>query len=319
MSNPKLGHSIDEVASWAPKNTAVTLGVFDGVHLGHKKIISELVESRNRGSLGGCYLITFDPHPLVVTHSKMTPPMLTTLDERIRLLREFDLDGIVVLEFDRELANVDYETFIDKYLLRAFDMRLFVLGYDCYFGKNREGSPKRVKEESSGMGFECKIVSAVRNDTEAISSTKIRNALMEGDVARANGLLGHPYLIKGKVVEGHGKGADLGFPTANLAIQDRYKLWPPRGVYAVKAQYGDEELRGMMNLGSAPTMKSLGEDARELEVHLFDFDRDIYGEDLWVYCHTHLREEIRFPSAQALAEQLERDRSRALESLDGTP
>jgi riboflavin kinase/FMN adenylyltransferase len=198
-------------------------------------------------------------------------------------------------------------------------MKLLVLGYDCYFGKNREGSPERVKSEAVRMGFECSVVSAVRNDNEAISSTKIRNALMEGDVGLANRLLGHPYLIKGKVVKGHGKGGGLGFPTANLSLADSHKLWPPRGVYAIRALHAGTELGGMMNVGSAPTIKSLAEDAKELEVHLFDFDQDIYGEDLWVYCHDYLREERRFPSAQALAAQLELDKVRALESLGEIP
>ena len=318
MTAPRIAYSTDEVRAWAPKDAAVTLGVFDGVHLGHKRIVSDLVEARKSPSIRGCYLITFDPHPLVVTHSKMTPPMLTTLDERLHLLQQFGLDGILVLKFDQDLADVDYRSFIHRYLLQAFNMKLFILGYDCYFGKNREGSPERVKAESSKLGFKCRIVSAVRNDREAISSTKIRNALMEGDVEGANKLLGHPYLIKGEVVKGHGKGADLGFPTANLSIADPYKLWPPGGVYAVKTLCDGEELRGMMNIGRAPTVKSLDKDARELEVHLFDFDEDIYGKELWVYCHSYLRAERRFPSVQALIEQLESDKRLADELLEKT-
>ena len=316
MTATKVAYSIDEVRSWAPKDAAVTLGVFDGVHLGHKAIIRDLLDSSK--SSGGCYLITFDPHPLVVTHSRMTPPLLTTLDERVDLLSRFDLDGILVLKFDDDLADVEYRDFIRKYLLRGLNMKRLVLGYDCYFGKNREGSPDRVKSESAKLGFECRIVPAVRNHQEAISSTKIRNALMEGDVPEANRLLGHPYLVKGEVVRGHGKGSDLGFPTANLAIRDPYKLWPPRGVYAVEARYGSRELRGMMNVGTAPTIKSPDEDANTIEVHLFDFDEDIYGEDLWVGCQAYLREEREFPSPEALAGQLEEDKSRALELLLGT-
>jgi len=315
---PKVAYSIDDVRSWSPKSAAVTLGVFDGVHLGHKRIIKDLIESKKSGSIEEAYLITFDPHPLAITHSKMRPPTLSILKERIRLLQQFELDGILVLHFDHDLANVEYRTFIHRYLLQLFNMKRLVLGYDCYFGKNREGSPDRVKDESSRMGFECRIVPVVRNDSQAISSTKIRNALMEGDVALANRLLGHPYLISGEVVRGHGMGGGLGFPTANLSLADPYKLWPPVGVYAVEVQRGEQRLRGMMNVGRAPTMKSLAEDAKGIEVHLFDFDQDIYGEELWVSCHTYLREECKFPSAQALVEQLELDRARALEALART-
>jgi riboflavin kinase/FMN adenylyltransferase len=317
-SPPKVAYSIDDVRSWSPKDAAVTLGVFDGVHLGHKRIIADLVESKKAGSIGEAYLITFDPHPLAITHSKMRPPTLSVLKERVHLLKQFDLDGVLVLHFDHDLANVDYRIFIQKYLLQLFNMKRLVLGYDCYFGKNREGSPDRVKDESSRMGFECKIVPVVRNNSQAISSTKIRNALMEGDVPLANKLLGHSYLIAGEIVRGHGMGQGLGFPTANLSVADPYKLWPPGGVYAVEVRRGDQELRGMMNVGRAPTMKSLAEDAKGIEVHLFDFDEDIYGEELWVSCHTYLREERQFPSAEALVEQLKLDKAQALESLAKT-
>ena len=169
------------------------------------------------------------------------------------------------------------------------------------------------------MRFECTVIPAVSNDGDAVSSTKIRNALIEGDLARANALLGHPYLIRGKVIRGHGKGAELGFPTANLSVEAPYKLWPPGGVYAVSAQYGDKTLGGMMNIGRAPTIKNLEGEAKEIEVHLFDFDRDIYGENLWVYCHSFLREERRFPSVEALIQQLEDDKARALGALKGAP
>lgn len=319
MAALRVAYSVDDVRSWAPKDAAVTLGVFDGVHLGHKRIIKELVESRDRDAIHGCYAITFEPHPLVVTHSRMTPPLLTTLDERLHLLAQFDVDGILVLRFDKELANVAYRSFIEKYLLRALGMKLLVLGYDCCFGKNREGCPDKVREVSPRMGFECRIVPAVRNDEEAISSTKIRNALMEGDLPRANSFLGHPYLISGEVVKGHGKGRKIGFPTANLSIVDPYKLWPPEGVYAVTVQRKKQRLGGMMNVGHAPTMKRLSEGAKEVEVHIFDFDDDIYGEHLWVNCHRYLRPERQFDSVDALTRQLESDRVQALESLGELP
>lgn len=317
MAGARTVYSIDDVRSLAPKRSAVTLGVFDGVHLGHRRTIDTLVEARKRADVDKLFVITFDPHPLVVTHAKMTPPMLTTIDERVYLLSRFDVDGIVVLQFDAQLAAVDYRTFLQKYLIEPFDMRLLVLGYDCHFGKNREGSPERVAKDAKPLGFELEVVPAVRNHEEAVSSTKIRNALTEGDVAQANRLLGHLYLIAGKVIAGASRGAALGFPTANLSIADPYKLWPPRGVYAVEVEWKGRTLGGMMNIGSAPTIKKLDEAMPAVEVHLFDFDRHIYGDTLRVFCHTYLRQERRFPSSDALVEQLKEDRRRALEFLKG--
>ena len=277
MASPIVARSLKEIRNFSPRRSAVTLGVFDGVHLGHREIVKELIRAKKRETVDACYLITFDPHPLVVTHSKMTPPMLTTIDERIELLRAFDIDGIVILKFDPELADVDYRVFLEHYMQKPFDMRLFVVGYDCFYGKNREGSPDKAVVEGQRLGFEVKVVQALSAGDEVVSSTSIRNALMEGDLARANRLLGHPYLLSGTVIEGAGKGRDLGFPTANLAIQDPYKLWPPRGVYAVRVAYEGRTLDGMMNIGTAPTIKARSGDSREVEVHLFDFDEDLYG------------------------------------------
>lgn len=313
-------YSIEDVRSLAPKKSAVTLGVFDGVHTGHGRTIETLVAARQRADIDHVFLITFDPHPLVVTHAKMMPPMLTTIDERVYLLSRFDLNGIVVLQFDKQLANVDYRAFIEQYLLAPFDMRLLVLGYDCHFGKNREGSPERVSQAAQLMGFDVEVVPAVSNGDKVISSTNIRDTLRRGDVAEANSLLGHLYLISGKVIVGHRRGTTLGFPTANLSIADPYKLWPPRGVYAVEVEWNGRMLGGMMNIGSAPTIKKLDEAMPAVEVHLFDFDENIYGDTLRVFCHTYLRQERRFPSPDALVEQLKEDRRRALECLqDDTP
>ena len=316
MASTIVAHSLQEIRNLSPRRSAVTLGVFDGVHLGHREIIKELVRSKKRETVDGCYLITFDPHPLVVTHSKMTPPMLTTIDERIELLHALDIDGIVVLKFDERLADVDYRAFLEQYMQKPFDMKHLVIGYDCFFGKNRQGSPDKAVEEGRRLGFEVKVVGALSEGEEVVSSTNIRNALMEGDLTRANRLLGHPYLLSGTVIKGAGKGRDLGFPTANLAIQDPYKLWPPRGVYAVRVAYEGRTLDGMMNVGTAPTIKEKSEDSREVEVHLFDFDEDTYGARLMVYCHAYLRAEKRFPSPEALIRQLEADRTNAAQCLE---
>jgi riboflavin kinase/FMN adenylyltransferase len=317
MPVPIVARSLEDLRAVSPKNSAVTLGVFDGVHLGHKRIVRELVRAKQRHGIDQCYLVTFDPHPLVVTHSKMMPPLLTTVEERISILSRYALDGILVLKFDELLAGVEYRAFLDRYLLKPFDMKHFVLGYDCHFGKNREGSPERVKRDAAKLGFTVDIVEAVQQGEEIVSSTRIRNTLIEGDFEKANAYLGHPYIISGKVVRGHGKGRGLGFPTANLSISDPFKLWPPRGVYAVRAVFRDHFLDGMMNVGRAPTMKSLPEETREAEVHLFNFEGNLYDAHLIVYCHSFLREERAFETPAALAEQLEKDRKEAMRRLEG--
>ncbi|NIO00930.1 MAG: bifunctional riboflavin kinase/FAD synthetase [Candidatus Latescibacteria bacterium] len=311
----RVAFSMEDLISMKPRKTAVTLGVFDGVHRGHHRIIESLIQCRASGKAKSCYLITFDPHPLVVTHSRITPPILTTIDERIDLLRSFPLDGVFVIQFNEEIANTDYRTFLDKYLLNALDMKVIVLGYDCRFGKNREGTPERVQTESKKRGFDVKVVPPVEKGGEVISSTHIRNKLLEGELEQANDLLGHPYTVSGQVVRGHGMGHSIGFPTANLAIEDPHKLWPPRGVYAVTVRIGNRELHGMMNIGRAPTLKELRDGAREIEVHIFNWKEDLYGENIIVRCHAFLRKERSFPSVEALVKQLQKDKMRALRIL----
>lgn len=293
-----------------PRDSVVTLGVFDGVHRGHQTIIETLVSRRAPG--GRAIVVTFDPHPVVVTHSRETPPILATVEERIALLSRFDIDGVFVVKFDEDTAHMDYRDFIDRYLLGALDMKHLVLGYDCHFGYRREGSPERVAEEGRRRGFGVEVVPPLTFDGSVVSSTEIRNTLLAGDLARANRLLGHPYLVQGTVVHGQGRGSDLGFPTANLAVADPLKLWPPRGVYAVRVGWREWSLDGMMNVGRAPTVKDAGD---EIEVHIFDFHNHLYGERLSVHCEAFLREEKRFGTLDALVDQLARDRRAAQEIL----
>jgi len=307
----KVAYSLDEVMELEPRDTAVTLGVFDGIHRGHKRIIESLLRCRTAGLVKKCFLITFDPHPVVVTHSRITPPILTSIEGRIDLLRAFPLDGVVVFKFDAEVADTDYRQFLDKYMLKALDMKMLILGYDCHFGRNREGTPERVREEAKKKGFRIKIIPPVQREGSTVSSTVIRNTLLEGNLERANDLLGHPYTVSGKVVHGHGLGHTIGFPTANLAVDNPHKLWPPMGVYAVTLRVDGETRYGMMNIGRAPTLKDLREGAREIEVHIFDLKDDLYGRNLIVDCRAFLRKERPFPSVEALQAQLEEDKKTA--------
>jgi riboflavin kinase/FMN adenylyltransferase len=315
MERPRVARSLEELRALSPRSSAVTLGVFDGVHVGHRRVVDELVRAKRIHGIESCYLMTFDPHPLVVTHSRMTPPMLTTVDERIALLSEYELDGIFVLKFDERVAGLDYRDFLERYLIRPFDMRHLVLGYDCHFGHNREGSPERVRNEAPRFGISVNVVPAVAMGDEIVSSTAVRNALIRGDLVKANEFLGHPYLLSGRVVRGHGRGHGLGFPTANLDVADPYKLWPPRGVYAVRVETKGRMYDGMMNIGRAPTVKELPEEAREAEVHLFDFEGGLYDEEVRVYCCRYIRAEKRFASPADLSRQLASDRVEAARVL----
>jgi riboflavin kinase/FMN adenylyltransferase len=203
---------------------------------------------------------------------------------------------------------MDYRDFIKEYLIDGLDMHTLVLGYDCHFGRNREGGPESVQAEGRRRGFDVRIVPPLQIEGQIASSTFIRNTLTSGDLASANRLLGHPYSIAGEVERGAGKGREIGFPTANLRIDHPRKLWPPNGAYAVRVKIDGEVHNGMMNVGKAPTMKSAG---RTVEVNVFDFDREIYGKRVIVYCIEHLRKEVKFPSAGDLVEQLESDRRKA--------
>lgn len=309
-----VARSIEEVPRlFSPRESVVTLGVFDGVHRGHACIIEEVLDRRERDGLGAAYLITFDPHPSTVTGSRTPPPVLSTIEERLALFSRFDLDGVLVVEFNAETAAIHYRDFIERYLLEGFGMRHLVLGYDHHFGHRREGSPTSARAEGERRGFGVTVVEPVQMGESIVSSTAIRSALEDGDLHEANRLLGHPYLVAGQVVAGRGRGADLGFPTANLAINHPHKLWPPPGVFAVRVDAGERRYGGMMNVGTAPTVKG---GKTEIEVHIFGLDRDLYGQGLLVHCEARLRDERRFDSVEDLVAQLERDRRDALAVLE---
>lgn len=310
-----IARNLDELRRAGPQAAAVTIGVFDGVHRGHAAIIEALIDRRESGAAESAWVVTFDPHPVTVTHSRETPPVLSTITERLELLSKFPLDGIFVLHFNEATAKINYRDFIQRFFLDAMGMRELVLGYDCHFGHRREGSPERVAEEGARRGFGVRIVPAQRAEGEVVSSTTIRHALQEGDLERANRLLGHPYLVCGTVAHGQGRGRDLGFPTANVIVEEGQKLWPGSGVYAVRVGWEDYLYDGMMNIGRSPTMKRTDRD--EMEVHIFDFAHHIYGDPVSVYCEAFLRSERRFPTVTALIEQLNEDRRVARERLSG--
>lgn len=305
MGELRVAHSLEEAKALQPRASAVTLGVFDGVHRGHQSIIRELLAAGAEPGIESKYLITFFPHPVVVTRSRQAPPILSTVEERIDLLRKYPLDGVYVVNFDEKVQNTDFRDFIKDYLVDGLDMRTLVLGYDCHFGKDRQGSPESVQAEGRRHRFEVRVVPPLQMEGQIASSTYIRKTLLAGDLDKANTLLGHPYTVAGVVERGAGVGRRIGFPTANLRIDHPRKLWPKGGVYAVRVKVGGDVFDGMMNVGTAPTLRGT---KRAVEVHILNFDKDIYGELVVAYLYAYLREEQQYSSADQLSAQLARDR-----------
>jgi riboflavin kinase/FMN adenylyltransferase len=295
-------------------NTAVTIGVFDGVHRGHTEVIRSLAAARMGGKRSASILLTFDTHPLTVTHPEMVPPLLTTLEEKLHILGSLDIDAVVVEAFSREMAETDFRTFIGEHLVGTLGMKHLVVGYDFHLGRAREGSQERVVEEGRRLGFAVTIVPPVVLQGSVVSSTKIRRDIIERRLEHAARCLGRPYFFEAEVVKGEGLGRRIGFRTANMRPPGGGKLLPPGGVYAVEVEVAGATHGGMMNIGSAPTMHGDGE--RHIEVHLFDFLGELYGERARVRCLGFLREEKRFENAEKLRAQLMLDREAARAFLE---
>jgi len=292
----------------------VTVGTFDGVHRGHQAVLVDVValaRQRARDSV----LVTFDPHPLDVVNPAAAPKLLTLPDEKRPLVERTGIAKMVLLAFTPAVAQLDAGQFVDR--LRAeYGMQELVLGYDHGFGRGRSGDAELLRGIGAARGFGVTVVDAVRDDGQPISSTLIRAAVAHGDLDAAARWLGRPYGIRGEVVRGAGRGRTIGVPTLNLAPPDRRKLLPPDGVYAVRVRLragSGKPYGGMMNQGPRPTF---GEGARTLEVHLFDFSGELYGQTVDVEWIRRLRDVQAFGNRDALIAQLERDRTAARLSLN---
>jgi len=295
----------------------VTLGTFDGVHRGHRAVLAEVTRRARAGKLTSV-LVTFDPHPLAVVNPPAAPKLLTVPEEKQDLVTAAGIEQFVLMPFTPAVAQLDAEAFVRR-LCDEYAMRELVMGYDHGFGRGRSGDVELVQRLARTQDFAVAVVDAVRDNGQPISSTLIRTALAHGDLDAAGRWLGRPYSIRGTVVRGAGRGRTIGIPTINLAPPDSRKLLPPDGVYAVAVTVGRRETGdgkrygGMMNQGARPTF---GEQARTLEVHLFDFDGELYGETVDVAWVRRLREVQAFPSREALVAQLERDRQAARATLN---
>jgi len=290
------------------KNAVVTTGTFDGVHTGHRVIISRINQIAKE--IGGeSVIITFYPHPQLVLHpEEKNIFVLNTEEEKISLLENYGIDHLIIIPFTKEFAAISYLDFIKKILIDKLHVKRLVIGYDHHFGKERKGSLQHLVDYGSKYHFEVEEISAQKIGDTEVSSTKIRKALLAGDILTANNYLGYDYLLKGCVVKGDHIGTSIGFPTANLEIADSNKLIPVNGVYIVKVKFENKIYGGMMNIGMRPTVngKKLA-----IEVNIFNFDKNIYSEFLNVYIIERLRDEIKFSGIGQLKEQLLVDKETA--------
>jgi riboflavin kinase/FMN adenylyltransferase len=282
-------------------NPVVTSGTFDGVHLGHQKILIQIKESA-RQLKGETVLITFWPHPrLVLYPDQHNLRLLSTFEEKTKLLEQFGVDHLITIPFTHEFSQMSSREFIEKVLVQKIKTKKLIIGYDHRFGKNREGSFEYLQANSAEFGFEMEEISRQEVDYIGVSSTKIRKALEEGDLETAKGYLGRPYELTGIVVRGKQIGRSIGFPTANIQIQTDYKLIPKEGVYAVEAEIDNISYRAMLNIGMRPTVDG---NQQTIEANLFDFEGDLYGKQLTIKLKHFLREEQKFENIEALKAQL---------------
>lgn len=296
------------------KNAVITIGTFDGVHVGHQQIIRLLkAEATNMG--GETVIVTFHPHPRrVVTHGKSDVKIINTLPEKIELLNKLGIEHLVVVAFNEEFANQTAEEYIENFLVKNFHPSTIIIGYDHKFGKNRLGDYHLLEKMGEMYGYKVKEIPEHVLNQITVSSTKIREALLQADIVSANTFLGYNYFFQGRVVEGNKLGRTIGYPTANLLIENEEKLVPANGVYSVEIIIGVNKsaLKGMMNIGVRPTVDGT---KKTIEVNIFDFNEDIYGQVVQVHLNNFLRGEIKFTNLDQLKEQLAKDKINAQEKF----
>ena len=302
----EIHHGID---NFKPiKNAIVTSGTFDGVHIGHRVILKRLIDIA-RPTNGQTVVITFWPHPrFILQPENKSLKLLSTFQEKAAILDEIGVDHLVRITFNRDFSELTSEQFIQKVLINAIETHKLVIGYDHRFGRNREGSFEHLAANHEQYGFRVEEIPRQDIDHVGVSSTKIRKALAEGDVPTATEYLGRQYTITGIVVRGDQIGRTIGFPTANIVVQEEYKLIPADGTYAVKATYKNAQFQGMLNIGFRPTVNGK---MRRIELHIFDFEGDLYGEYITIHFVQMLREEMKFADLNALKKQLLQDKHNA--------
>lgn len=309
----KVIHSISNFKS--KKRAIATIGTFDGVHIGHQRILKDLIQTAKKENKDSI-LLTFFPHPRMVLQENVTIELLNTIDEKSALLEEMGLDYLIIHPFSKEFSRLTALDFVRDVLVNQLNTSKLIIGYDHHFGKNREGNINQLREYSHLYDFEVEEIPAQDIDNISVSSTKIRSALHSGNLKTANTYLGYNFSLSGVVVNGKKLGGKIGFPTANISIKEDYKLVPKTGVYVIKSTIDGSILFGMMNIGYRPTVNG---NHQTIEAHFFNFDRDLYGAFLKIELLYFLRDEQKFNSVDDLILQLKQDKKNSLTYLTNNP
>ncbi len=301
--------TVQSISKYDKKQSAIiTIGTFDGVHVGHKMILERLInDARDKGMAS--IVLTFFPHPRMVLQKDTGLKLLNTIEEKKKILQELGLDYLVIQRFTKTFSRLSATAFVRDILVNTLKAKKVIIGYDHRFGRNRNANITDLIAFGNALDFEVEEIPAQEIEAVSVSSTKIRKALLDGDITTANTYLGYPYMLTGKVQQGKGLGKKLNFPTANIHIKETYKLIPRNGVYVVESTIGKKKVYGMMNIGFNPTVNG---EKQSIEVHFFDFKGDLYNKKIQVRLLEWIREEQKFDSLEALTRQLKKDRETAL-------
>ena len=303
---------MNSIESYKNKRKAVvTIGTFDGVHIGHQKIIKRLIKTARTANLDAV-ILTFFPHPRMVLQKDSNIKLINTIDERGHIIEGLGVDYLLVKKFTHEFSRLSAEDFVKQILVDKLHAKKVIIGYDHRFGRNRNANIENLKAYGEQYNFEVEEISVQDIDDVAVSSTKIREALNSGNIEKANRYLGYQFMITGRVIKGKGLGNTLGFPTANIQIDETYKLIPKYGSYVVSALIGDTTVYGMLNIGVNPTVDG---ERENIEVHFFNFSQDIYNTNIQLKLLHRLRDEVKFDSLEALKNQLLKDVETSLNYL----
>ena len=289
-------------------STVITIGTFDGVHIGHRKILERLINSAKTSGLKATVL-TFFPHPRMVLQNDAEIKLLNTVEEKKAIMEEIGLDYLIIHPFTKGFSRLTATDFVRDILVNELKAKKIIIGYDHRFGRNRNANIQDLMAFGNTLDFEVEEIPAQEIDEVSVSSTKIRKALEDGDIPTANRYLGYPYMLTGSVKKGKGLGRTLSFPTANLHIEEYYKLIPKNGVYVIQSNLNGQAVQGMMNIGVNPTVDG---SKRSIEIHFFNLEEDLYGRTVRIEILHRLRDEKRFDSVDALRQQLEKDKINAL-------
>lgn len=302
----------EDLARFPLRNAVVTLGTFDGMHRGHQKVIRQAVlKARKWG--GPSVVLTYADHPLKILFPERVPPLITPIEEKLELMEHIGVKFIVIIPFTKNFSKIPAEKFILDIVCRSLEAKEFCVGPDTTFGEGGKGNPQLLREIGRDLGFQVTVVPRVYVGKKPVSSTVVRQAIGKADFAAASRLLNRPYSVRGHVIRGEGRGRDLGFPTANVTPQN--ELLPPHGVYAVWLNWRGRFYNGILNWGRCPTLPKKKRNHPPLEVHLFDFKKQLYGEPVEIFFYRKLRRERKFSSVQALTAQISKDAARARQLL----